>query len=60
MLLDYGPALYSCIQPCSTQEKDIINCIKLMINYGITFSDYTQSVYNPEIDKLFQSLQAKP
>lgn len=31
-----------------------------MINYGITFSDYTQSVYNPEIDKLFQSLQAKP
>jgi hypothetical protein len=53
------PTIMICIQPGSGQENDIVNCIKLMVNYGIEFGETSQNTYSPEINKLFIGLQTK-
>lgn len=51
------PALLKCMPPASTSETDMLNSIKLMVNYGIEFGDSVQNAYNPSLHLLFQRVQ---
>lgn len=57
-LLDYIPALNDLMIPKINEEKEVIRCLKMMICYGIEFTEGTNFM-TPEVDKLFVGLEEK-